>query len=122
MLVALDPFNSNPEVTVEDFQSALKLCINKLTSKTEDSSLMLDISACNNNLQSTQQHSISSPFRECMSSVWLMMFMMIPLFIFYCYSADSRDSSSSELQWYIRINATTITECLSFEQFLLHLY
>ncbi|KAK4022479.1 hypothetical protein OUZ56_007941 [Daphnia magna] len=76
MLVALDPFNSNPEVTVEDFQSALKLCINKLTSKTEDSSLMLDISVCNNNLQSTQQHSISSPFRE----------------------SDSRDSSSSELQ------------------------
>ncbi|XP_057380976.1 uncharacterized protein LOC130703541 isoform X2 [Daphnia carinata] len=76
MLVALDPFNSNPEVTVEDFQSALKLCINKLTSKSEDSSFMLDISVCNSNLQSTQQHSISSPFRE----------------------SDSRDSSTSELQ------------------------
>ncbi|KAI9555383.1 hypothetical protein GHT06_017898 [Daphnia sinensis] len=76
MLVALDPFNSNPEVTINDFQSALKLCINKLTSTTEDSSFMLDISVCNNNLQSTQQHSTSSPFRE----------------------SDSRDSSSSELQ------------------------
>jgi hypothetical protein len=54
MLVALDPTDTNPEVTIEDFQSALKFCINKLTSKTEDSSFL---SSININPQSTQHHS-----------------------------------------------------------------
>ncbi len=66
MLVALDPTDTNPEVTIEDFQSALKFCINKLTSKTENSAFLFDISSINNNpqSQSTQHHSNLSSNHE----------------------------------------------------------
>ncbi|XP_046652411.1 golgin subfamily B member 1-like [Daphnia pulicaria] len=76
MLVALDPTDTNPEVTIEDFQSALKFCINKLTSKTEDSSFLFNISSINNNPQSTQHHSKLSSNHD----------------------TDSRNSSSTESQ------------------------
>lgn len=71
MLVALDPTDTNPEVTIEDFQSALKFCINKLTSKTADSSFLFDISSINNNpqSQSTQHHSKLSSNHDSIKAI-----------------------------------------------------
>ena len=61
MSAALDPSNLNPEITIEDFQSALKFCINKMTVKTEDSWL-LDVSSHKMQLA---QHPNSPIITEC---------------------------------------------------------
>ena len=72
MLITLDPSDTNPEVTIEDFQSALKFCINKLTSKTGDSSLLFEISSINNNSQSPQRYSKSSLNHESKTTCLIM--------------------------------------------------
>jgi len=87
MLVALDPNDTNPEVTIEDFQSALKFCINKLTSKTEESSFLFEISSINNNTQSTQHHSKLSPNHDSKAIVCeLSLGELFLLLCFYIYS------------------------------------
>jgi hypothetical protein len=101
MLVALDPTDTNPEVTIEDFQSALKFCINKLTSKTEDSSFLFNISSINNNPQSTQHHSKLSSNHDSKTLVQCSVISGWSFIIiyFFFYLADSRNSSSTESQW-----------------------
>lgn len=58
VLKVLDPTGINPDVTMEIFQSALNLCISKLTPESQDAEWLIDL---NNSLKiQSAQSSISS--------------------------------------------------------------